>query len=192
MLAEEQPPPPAACEFESHEHISSYSNFLTTTRKLRQFTDSVVEPLPGARIVYIAGCWDMYHAGHVSMLEKAIYNDHLVHNLCNEKDSTAGSYPILNMSERALSVSGCRHSDDVLIDAPYVITHDMLNGMAIDVVLVNKEKDKTLEEMEGLPYLAVPKQSGKLKVIDFRKHDNLSGAMVSERILAQNDRFMKK
>jgi ethanolamine-phosphate cytidylyltransferase len=202
MLAEEQPPPPSACEFESHEHISSYSNFLTTTHKLRQFTDNVKAPHEGSTVVYIPGCWDMYHSGHVAMLEKArefgdyvivgVYNDHLVHNLCNEKDATAGSYPILSMSERTLSVAGCRHTDDVLMDAPYMITEDMLNGMHISVVLVNKKAEMTIAQTENQKHLAVAKQNGKLKVIDFRKHDSLSGAKVANRILAQHDRFMKK
>lgn len=202
MLAEEQPAPPAACEFESHDHISSYSNFLTTATKLRQFTNGFKTPPAGAKVVYIAGCWDMYHSGHVAMLEKAreygdyvivgVYNDHLVYSVCNAKDDTAGSYPILSMSERTLSVSGCRHTDDVLMDAPYVITMDMINNLNISVVLVNKQSDASMEEMENAHHLQVPKREGKLQVINFRKHNNLSSEMVTQRILAQNDRFIKK
>jgi ethanolamine-phosphate cytidylyltransferase len=33
-----------------------------------------------------------------------------------------------------LSVLGCKHVDDVLIDAPYVISKEMLKSLNIDLV----------------------------------------------------------
>lgn len=49
--------------------------------------------------------------------------------------------PVLNLHERVLSVLGCRHADDVLIDAPYEITDDMLDSLNISQVIqvVNDE-----------------------------------------------------
>ena len=43
--------------------------------------------------------------------------------------------PVLNLHERVLSVLGCRHADDVLIDAPYEITGDMLDSLNISEVI---------------------------------------------------------
>lgn len=43
--------------------------------------------------------------------------------------------PLMNLHERVLSVLGCRHVDDVLIDAPYEITDDMLGSLNIGEVV---------------------------------------------------------
>ena len=54
-------------------------------------------------------------------------------SLVNEK--RGGNFPIMNLNERALSVMGCRHVDDVLIDSPFVIDHDMIKSLNISVVV---------------------------------------------------------
>jgi ethanolamine-phosphate cytidylyltransferase len=47
------------------------SNFLTTSRIIRLFGAGVKAPKPTDRVVYIAGAWDMFHAGHIEALEKS-------------------------------------------------------------------------------------------------------------------------
>jgi ethanolamine-phosphate cytidylyltransferase len=55
------------------------SNFLTTGRVVRQFSDNAQPPAAGARVVYIAGTWDLLHAGHLSLLEKSLaHGDYLI------------------------------------------------------------------------------------------------------------------
>ena len=41
----------------------------------------------------------------------------------------------MNLHERVLSVLGCRFVDDVLIDAPFEVTQEMVQSLRIDVVL---------------------------------------------------------
>lgn len=43
--------------------------------------------------------------------------------------------PLLNLHERVLSVLGCRFVDDVLIDAPYEITPEMISSLRIAEVI---------------------------------------------------------
>jgi ethanolamine-phosphate cytidylyltransferase len=43
--------------------------------------------------------------------------------------------PLMNLHERVLSVLGCRHVDDVVIDAPFVITADFLDLHKISLVV---------------------------------------------------------
>ena len=43
--------------------------------------------------------------------------------------------PLLNVHERVLSVNGCRYVDDVLIDAPYEISPEMIASLGIKEVV---------------------------------------------------------
>lgn len=43
--------------------------------------------------------------------------------------------PLLNLHERVLSVLGCRYVDDVLIDAPYEVTPEMISSLRIAEVI---------------------------------------------------------
>lgn len=45
------------------------------------------------------------------------------------------NFPLLNLHERVLSVLGCRFVDDVLIDAPYEITPEMISSLNIAEVV---------------------------------------------------------
>lgn len=47
------------------------TNFLTTSRTIRLFGAGVKVPRPGDRVVYLAGAWDMFHAGHIETLQEA-------------------------------------------------------------------------------------------------------------------------
>lgn len=47
------------------------SNFLVTSRMLRLFSEHIKEPSASSRIVYVGGSWDMFHAGHLRVLETA-------------------------------------------------------------------------------------------------------------------------
>lgn len=43
--------------------------------------------------------------------------------------------PVMNLHERVLGVLGCRYVDDVLVDAPYEITSDLITVLGVDEVL---------------------------------------------------------
>merc|ERR1711924_480998 len=45
------------------------------------------------------------------------------------------NFPIMAMQERVLSVLGCRYVDDVLLDAPWHITKEMIATLQITVVV---------------------------------------------------------
>jgi ethanolamine-phosphate cytidylyltransferase len=70
--------------------------------------------------------------------------DHLVvgvHSDATVNEQRGYNYPILNMNERVLSVLGCRYVDDVLLDAPWCITEDMIATMSISVVVRGTVRD---------------------------------------------------
>ena len=81
------------------------SAFLPTTRRIVQFAEDRVPP-PGARIVYIAGAFDLFHSGHVAALREAKkLGDFLivgVHDDSSVNRQLGSGFPILNLYERAL------------------------------------------------------------------------------------------
>lgn len=52
---------------------------MTTTSRIKNFTRNFKPPKEGDKIVYIAGAWDILHAGHVRQLRKAkTFGDFLI------------------------------------------------------------------------------------------------------------------
>eukprot|EP01032_Pedospumella_encystans_P010428 gene10428-12188_t len=89
-----------------------HSRFLTTSRTIRLFGAGVTVPKPSDRVVYLAGAWDMFHAGHIEILEKARkLGDYVivgVHNDSIVNQRRGMNLPIMNLHERVLSVLGCK------------------------------------------------------------------------------------
>lgn len=92
---------------------TTLSRFLPTSRRLVQFSNGRVAP-EGARIVYIDGAFDVFHPGHVKVLEAAKQEgDFLLVGLHTDEEvqSRRGPHlPIMNLHERSLSVLACKVS----------------------------------------------------------------------------------
>ena len=64
------------------------------------------------KVVYIPGSWDMFHAGHVAVLQEARqFGDYVIVGV--HSDSVVNAlrghhFPIMNLHERVLSVLGCK------------------------------------------------------------------------------------
>ncbi|DAZ94566.1 TPA: hypothetical protein N0F65_004182 [Lagenidium giganteum] len=127
------------------------SKFLTTNRMLRLFSAGNRAPRATERIVYIDGAFDMFHAGHVEILKLAKQEgDYLIVGVHNDDVVNAHrgmNYPIMNLHERVLSVLGCKYVDDVLIDAPWQVTKEMVASLNISVVVHGTHRDS--DEKEG-------------------------------------------
>ncbi|RVW29795.1 Ethanolamine-phosphate cytidylyltransferase [Vitis vinifera] len=101
----------------------------------------VVEPGPGpdARIVYIDGAFDLFHAGHVEILKLARgLGDFLLVGIHTDQTVSAnrGAHrPIMNLHERSLSVLACRYVDEVIIGAPWEVSKDMITTFNISLVV---------------------------------------------------------
>jgi len=185
-----------AGELASGGRFERRSNFLTTSHMIRLFSAGVRAPPRGARIVYTSGSWDMLHTAHVEALRRAReHGDYLVVGVHNDNvvnEQLGGNFPIMNLHERVLSCLGCKHVDDVLINAPESITAEMIASLKISVVvrLVGTDDEASGGAAGGVQEFRVPERQGILRVE--RIQGGLTAADVVERISAQQERFQKR
>ncbi|XP_048630178.1 uncharacterized protein LOC125602813 isoform X2 [Brassica napus] len=89
-------------------------------------------PGPDARVVYIAGAFDLFHAGHVEILRRAReLGDFLLVGIAKR----GGHPPIMSMQERSLSVGACRYVDEVIFGAPWEVSKNTITIFGISLVV---------------------------------------------------------
>ena len=168
------------------------SKFLTTSRMLRLFASGCTAPPPGARVVYVDGGWDMFHAGHVDFLRRAReLGDFLivgVHNDVVTNRHRGKNFPIMNLNERTLSVLSCKHVGDVVIDPPWHMTREMIAALSISVVAHGSTNDPN--DDGGLDPYAVPKQMGLFR--ELPSPSSLTVDSIVQRIRANHERMAAK
>ncbi|MBA0874511.1 hypothetical protein Goshw_017816 [Gossypium schwendimanii] len=169
------------------------SQFLPTSRRIVQFSNGK-GPGPNARIVYIDGAFDLFHAGHVEILKKArqlgdfllvgIYPD------CIVSEQRGMPYPVMHLLERTLSVLACRYVDEVIIGAPWEVTKDMITTFNISLVVHGTvaESNSSLPG-ETDPY-AIPKSMGIFRLLESPK--SITTSSVAQRIVTNHEVYMKR
>ena len=92
------------------------------------------------------GAFDLFHAGHVMMLEEAkTVCDHLI--VCIQSDPSLDrkekNKPVQSIVEREIQVYGCRYTDEVIIYDTEAEVLEILNTVDWDVRIIGEEyKDK--------------------------------------------------
>ncbi len=92
------------------------------------------------------GAFDLFHAGHVLMLEEAkTVCDHLI--VCIQSDPSLDreekNKPVQSIVEREIQVSGCRFVDEVIIYDTEVDLLNIIDQVDWDVRIIGEEyKDK--------------------------------------------------
>ncbi|OVA17150.1 Cytidyltransferase-like domain [Macleaya cordata] len=145
------------------------SHFLPTSRRIVQFSNGK-GPGPDARIVYIDGAFDLFHAGHVEILRIARgLGDFLlvgIHTDQTVSDNRGAHRPIMNLHERSLSVLACRYVDEVIIGAPWEVSKDMITTFNISLVVHGTiAENKDIEKGKCNPY-AVPMSMGIYQLLE--------------------------
>lgn len=93
--------------------------------------------------VYVDMVGDLFHSGHIELFRAArTFGDHLVVGVLS--DDTAAAYkrrPIMTLAERVRVIEACRYVDEVVPDAPMVLTHAFLEEHGIDLVVHGDDLD---------------------------------------------------
>lgn len=169
------------------------SHFLPTSRRIVQFSNGKA-PGPNARVVYVDGAFDLFHAGHVEILKSArqlgdfllvgIYTDQTV------SEQRGPHFPLMHLHERSLSVLACRYVDEVIIGAPWEVTKDMITTFNISLVVRGTVGEKNpLLDGKADPY-AVPKSMGIFRMLESPK--DITTTSVAQRIIANHEIYLKR
>lgn len=181
----------ARLEEESQMKGAHLAHFLPTSRRIVQFSNGK-GPGPNARIVYIDGAFDLFHAGHVEILKRTReLGDFLlvgVHTDETVSEHRGSHYPIMQLHERSLSVLACRYVDEVIIGAPWEITNDMITTFNISLVIHGTVAEKS-QNSDIDPY-KVPKMKGIFRLLDSPKE--ITTTSVAQRIMASHEAYKKR
>lgn len=100
------------------------------------------DPLPGQRIVYLDGSFDLFHPGHIEQIQKAKKLGDFLYVGVFDDNSLKDCY--LTLHERVLMVLAQRSVDDVIIGAPTVLTETLIDTYKFDVVVMSLETDNRI------------------------------------------------
>ncbi|GAV77503.1 CTP_transf_2 domain-containing protein [Cephalotus follicularis] len=169
------------------------SHFLPTSRRIVQFSNGK-GPGPDARIVYIDGAFDLFHAGHVEILRVAReLGDFLLVGIHNDQTVSAkrGAHrPIMNLHERSLSVLACRYVDEVIIGAPWEISRDTITTFNISLVVHGTiAENNDFQKENGNPY-SIPMSMGIFKVLESPL--DITTTTIIKRIVSNNEAYQKR
>jgi len=132
--------------------------------------------------IYVDMVADLFHAGHVNFLKQAkALGDRLIVGI--HSDETVASYkrqPVMTMEERIAVVESCRYVDEVVPNAPLIVSLDYLNRLKIDYLCHADEiGEETIEKWYG-----EIRKAGRLKLVPYTP--NISTTNLIERVLSQH------
>ncbi|PIA43931.1 hypothetical protein AQUCO_01800170v1 [Aquilegia coerulea] len=172
---------------------SQISHFLPTSRRIVQFSNGKA-PGPNARVVYIDGAFDLFHAGHVEILRSARQlGDFLLVGI--HTDQTISEHrgppnPIMHLHERSLSVLACRYVDEVIIGAPWEVTKDMITTFNISLVVRGTVAENNCLKRDEVDPYAAPKSMGIFRLLQSPKE--ITTTSVAKRIIANHEIYKKR
>lgn len=136
--------------------------FLQTGARIRNFSTRLKDPKPSDKIVYYQASCDLFHPGVIERLKLAkqqgdylyvgLWSDEMVRYYRGE------NYPLMCLQERLLMILACKYVDDVVIEAPFIITEDLIKSLGIHkVVNILSDEDSVRSEYKSIDPFAVAK-----------------------------------
>jgi glycerol-3-phosphate cytidylyltransferase len=94
------------------------------------------------RIGITCSTFDLFHAGHVIMLEEAKRQcDYLIAAIQTDPtlDRTTKNKPVQSIIERQIQVSACKHVDEIIVYSTEKELEDIFMSLPIDVRIMGEE-----------------------------------------------------
>ncbi|CAK9265819.1 unnamed protein product [Sphagnum jensenii] len=143
--------------------------------------------------VYADGIYDLFHFGHARSLEqakKSFPNTYLLVGCCS--DALTNKYKgktVMNEAERYESLRHCKWVDEVIEDAPWVITNEFLEEHQIDYV-AHDSLPYADSSGTGNDVYAFVKAAGKFK--ETKRTDGVSTSDLIMRILKDYNQYVMR
>lgn len=141
--------------------------------------------------IYADGVFDLFHFGHAKLLEqakKAFPDVHLIVGINTQEDTLKyKGLTVMTYDERCECVRHCKWVDEIILDAPWVLTETFMKKHNIDYVAHDGDPYPT-SDIEDI-YM-VPKMAGKF--IATQRTSNISTTDLIERILKNKDEFQSR
>ena len=116
--------------------------------------------------VYVDMVADLFHSGHVNFLKQAKEcGDYLIVGVHSDKD--VASYkrkPIIGEKNRCEMIKSCRYVDEVVDNAPLMITKEFIDYNEIDFVIHGDDINSNF-----IDFYKVPVQLGVMKYVPYTK-----------------------
>jgi len=104
--------------------------------------------------VYVDIVGDLFHLGHVSLFKKARgLGDYLIVGVHSDEDvAFYKRRPVLLLEERSKVIKSCRYVDEVIENAPLVITEEFINEHNISYVVHGDDVSDEVKRQHKIPY----------------------------------------
>ncbi|KAI9479237.1 choline-phosphate cytidylyltransferase [Coemansia sp. RSA 989] len=152
-----------------------------------------INPPPQDRPVrlYCDGIYDLVHYGHMRALEqakKSFPNVYLMVGMCNDEDThTRKGKTVLTENERYESMRHCRWVDEIITDAPWIVTQEFLDKHEIDYVC---HDDLPYASAESDDVYAFVKAQGRF--LPTQRTDGVSTSDLITRIVRDYDKYLRR
>lgn len=161
---------------------------LQTATRIKNFISNVREPQPGQKIVYYQASCDLFHPGVIERIKQVKqHGDFLYVGLWSDemiRYYRGDQFPLVCLQERLLMLLCCKFVDDIVVEAPYIVTKDLLTSLNIDkVVNVVSADDKVLPQHQDIDPYQVCKDLG-VYVEERAAQDELTVEKIAMRVQA--------
>ncbi|KAL9645826.1 hypothetical protein ABK040_003558 [Willaertia magna] len=141
--------------------------------------------------IYADGIYDVFHFGHMRSLQQAknlFPSTQLIVGVCNDElTNRMKGKTVLTEQERYESVSHCRYVDEVVPDAPWIVTPDFVEKHNID--FVTHGEDPCVDEFGNDVYAELKNQH---KFLTIKRTEGISTSDIIMRIIKERDAYVER